>query len=634
MFRTSIQIRLLSLSLWGVIAGSLTGCWWDGDAKTGSTPPAPPTYSVGGTVSGLTQSGLVLSNGSDSLTVAANTTSFVFATSLAAQTTYSVAVSTQPTGATCTVSNGSGTIAAAAVTNVQVTCTQTLHQVGGTLSGLTVLGLVLANGSDTVGPAANATTFVFPTKVASASTYSVSVSTQPPGLNCTVSAASGTVGSTDVNSVAVTCTPARFHVGGTIAGLSASGLVLANGADTVSSAANATTFTLPTTVASGSTYNVTVQAQPVGLSCAVSNGTGTVATSDINSITVTCTSSAGFTPLAGQLSCPTGIPDRNGTGVSASLPRPTNIVVDANGNAYSYSVYFGVIDKITPAGVVTTLAGQYGTNGNTDGAGTVAQFDGSASLGGVDAQGNLYLSESSNVRRVTPSGVVSTLAGPATGEQGYVDAAGSAARFSEWGLGVAPDGTSYVADYSNHVVRKVSSDGVATTLAGTKAQAGFLDGVGAAAQFLVPQFAAVDSAGTVYVADQNLKVIRKITSDGTVTTLAGTTTAGWTDGPGASAQFYDIRGLAIGPSGSLYVMDQPSTRNGETAYGDKWGAIRQISADGTVKTVVVSSAASPYFASPQGNFLLVTQPIDLIGTAPDGTLYVGSQCAVGTIALP
>jgi hypothetical protein len=81
-------------------------------------------------------------------------------------------------------------------------------------------------------------------------------------------------------------------------------------------------------------------------------------------------------------------------------------------------------------------------------------------------------------------------------------------------------------------------------------------------------------------------------------------------------------------------MDQASTRNGETAYGDKWGAIRQVSADGTVRTVVVSSAASSYFASPQGNFVLVTEPIDLIGTAPDGTLYVGSQCAVGTIALP
>jgi hypothetical protein len=255
-------------------------------------------------------------------------------------------------------------------------------------------------------------------------------------------------------------------------------------------------------------------------------------------------------------------------------------------------------------------------------------------LGGVDAAGNLYISETSNIRLVTPAGLVSTLAGPATAVQGYVDAAGSAARFEQWGLGVAPDGTSYVADYGNHVIRKVSPTGVATTLAGQNTQQGDVDGVGAAAQFLIPKYAAVDANGTMYVGDQNGMQIRKVTSNGTVTTLAGGTTNGWADGQGATAKFWDIHAIAIGPSGSIYVLDQPSLANGANASTYKWDAIRQVSADGTVRTVAVSTDPGRYYATPAGSHVSFSESVQTLGSSPDGTLYVASQCAVGKFALP
>jgi hypothetical protein len=301
---------------------------------------------------------------------------------------------------------------------------------------------------------------------------------------------------------------------------------------------------------------------------------------------------------------------------------------------YTGSNLTSVINVVTPAGVVSTRAGQYNTQGYTDGSGTAAQFAGNMILGGVDAAGNLYISESSNIRRVTPGGVVSTLSGPATAVQGYMDGAGNVAEYSQFGLGVAPDGTSYVADYGNHVVRKVSPTGVATTLAGQNTQQGDVDGVGAAAQFLVPKYAAVDANGTMYVGDQNGMQIRKVTSNGTVTTLAGGTTNGWADGPGATALFWDIHAIAIGPSGSIYVLDQPSLANGANASTYKWDAIRQVSADGTVTTVAVSTDPGRFYATPAGSHVSFSESVQTLGSSPDGTLYVASQCAVGKFALP
>ncbi len=167
---------------------------------------SPATYTLGGAITGLTTSGLILVNGSDTVSPAAAATTFTFGTAVVSGATYSVSVQTQPTNATCTVSAGSGSMPAAAVTSVQVSCNPNTFQVGGTISGLSAAGLVLANGSDTVSSASGATSFVFSKRVTVGISYAVTVTSQPTGLSCTVTSGAGTANA-DVNNVAVSCKP-------------------------------------------------------------------------------------------------------------------------------------------------------------------------------------------------------------------------------------------------------------------------------------------------------------------------------------------------------------------------------------------------------------------------------------------
>jgi hypothetical protein len=165
----------------------------------------------------------------------------------------------------------------------------TTYTIGGSLSGLTTQGLILANGTDSDSPNPGDLSFVFPTAVVAGTAYDVTVQLQPDGLVCTVTNGSGTVGSANVSSVAVDCVPATFTVGGTISGLTAAGLVLANGSATVSPPSGATTFTFPTPVPADTAFTVTVMTQPTGLTCTVTNGTGVVLTSSVTNVSVACT---------------------------------------------------------------------------------------------------------------------------------------------------------------------------------------------------------------------------------------------------------------------------------------------------------------------------------------------------------
>jgi hypothetical protein len=162
------------------------------------------------------------------------------------------------------------------------------YTIGGGITGLTTEGLVLANGTDSVAPVSGALSFVFPIAVATGTAYDVTVQLQPDGLTCSVSDGSGTVGSANVTSVSIACVPTTYTIGGTISGLTTSGLVLANGSVTVSPATGATMFTFSTPVPADTAYNVTVATQPTGLTCTVSNGTGVVLTSSVNDVVVSC----------------------------------------------------------------------------------------------------------------------------------------------------------------------------------------------------------------------------------------------------------------------------------------------------------------------------------------------------------
>jgi hypothetical protein len=246
-------------------------------------------YTIAGTITGLTSSGLVLqNNGGDNLTVAANSTTFSFATAMNSGATYSVTIQTQPTGQTCSVTNAGGT-ANANVSNVSLSCVT--NSVAGTIAGLTSSGLVLQNnGGDNLTVAANSTTFSFTTAMNSGATYSVTIQTQPTGQFCTVTNGSGTI--SGAANVSISCVN-TYTVGGSITG-TVTGLVLQNNSgDDLTVPANGGSFTFATSFNSGSTYNVTIKTQPTapaGASCTISNNTGTTG-ANVTGVTISCTCS-------------------------------------------------------------------------------------------------------------------------------------------------------------------------------------------------------------------------------------------------------------------------------------------------------------------------------------------------------
>ena len=251
----------------------------------------PTTYSVGGNVSGLTGSVTLQNNGGDDIIKTTND-GFTFPAQ-ADSSVYAVTVSSQPTGQTCEVTNDSGTIAAADVTNVVVTCVTDVvptYSVGGNVSGLTGSVTLQNNGGDDIIKTTN-DGFTFPAQ-ADSSVYAVTVSSQPTGQTCSVTGGSGTIATADVTNVAVTCVTdviPTYSVGGTVSGLTGTGLALQNnGGDTLAVAAAATAFTFGTELLDLAAYAVTVSTQPTGQTCSVTNGSGAIAAADVTDVAVDC----------------------------------------------------------------------------------------------------------------------------------------------------------------------------------------------------------------------------------------------------------------------------------------------------------------------------------------------------------
>ncbi len=247
----------------------------------------------------------------------------------------------------------------------------------------------------------------------------------------------------------------------------------------------------------------------------------------------------------------------DGTGSAARFDYPYAVAVDSMGTIFVADTSNHTIRGITPAGVVTTLAGLAGTMGSADGTGSAARFADPRGVA-VDSAGNVFVADTSNdtIRRITPAGVVTTLAGLA-GTMGSADGTGSAARFEyPWGMAVDGLGNVYVADEGNDTIRKVTPAGVVTTLAGSAGEWGSADGAGSAARFFYPEGVAVDSLGNVFVADTSNETIRQITPAGVVTTIGGVArVAGSVDGVGDGAQFNDPTSLALDSAGNIYVAD-------------------------------------------------------------------------------
>lgn len=336
-------------------------------APTPTQPPVAGQYSIGGSVSGLASGAWVvlLNNGGDNLTVS-NNGSFTFPKTLASGASYAVTIGQQPVGQTCSVSQGSDTVVSSNITSVQVTCVSTnsntptppvvTHSVGGTITGLATGGTVALslNGAPATPLSANGA-FTFASQIAENASYAVTVTTQPSGQTCTVSNGSGTMGTSNVTNVGVSCvnnaSTTTHTVGGTVSGLAQNGQLSVHLSFTSKTTTSSTDnplsangiFTLSGDVPEGASYTVTVGTQPSGQVCSVSNGTGTMGTSDVTNVGIACVA----TSYSQVYSFQGGVSDGNNPG--------NRLVADAVGNLYGVTANggvngTGVVFKLVPNG--------------------------------------------------------------------------------------------------------------------------------------------------------------------------------------------------------------------------------------------------------------------------------------------
>ena len=336
--------------------------------------------------------------------------------------------------------------------------------------------------------------------------------------------------------------------------------------------------------------------------------------------------------VAGQLGKP-GSTDGNAS--EARFNIPTGIAIAPDGNIYVADRGDHTIRMVTPDGFVTTLAGVAGGMGVADGSGSAARFNQPSSVA-IDADHNIYVADTGNhtIRKVTQSGVTSTLAGLA-GARGANDGLRELARFDRpSGVAVSAQGLIYVADNDNCTIRKVTAAGVVNTVAGAAGQFGSADGPALDARFSYPSGVAVDSAGNVYISDQHNHTIRRLGTDGVVSTIAGSPDeTGWFDGAGAAARFEFPRNVAVGGDGVVYVADEWSH------------TLRRIGAQNVVTTLIgnrgvfsdpsgiaLDAAQNLYVADTMNHTVRKITPAGVISTIAGAPGQAGSADGVGSAA--
>lgn len=341
--------------------------------------------------------------------------------------------------------------------------------------------------------------------------------------------------------------------------------------------------------------------RPQGLAV---DGSGHVLVADTGNHTIRRITPQGLVTLFAGL--PGSVGTADGLGTTARFNRPTSLAVDPTGNVYVADAGNNAIRKITPGGAVSTLAGVAGQPGSQDGFGATARFWEPMGIS-ADQSGVLFVVEGVNrtLRSVTAAGQVSTVAGSAQ-LSGSDDGQGAAARFSyPLGVAVSGPGRGYITD--NHTIRAFTSAGLVSTLAGTPALQGSVDGTGSSARFTSPSAIAVDAAHNLFLADSF--TIRRIGVNGVVTTLAGSPgQPGSADGTGSAARFSTLGGIVADRPGNLFVADRANN------------VIRKISPAGEV-TTVAGLAGQPGSADGVGTGARFFAPTD-VGVDDDGNLLV------------
>lgn len=301
----------------------------------------------------------------------------------------------------------------------------------------------------------------------------------------------------------------------------------------------------------------------------------------------------------------------NATGGDARFQSPSAIALDTSGVRYIADTSNHLIRRVVANGGVNTLAGGAGLPGSTNATGTAARFNAPSGIA-VDSNRNVFVSDTGNhtIRKITSSGVVTTLAGN-PGVPGSADGTGASATFSSPGqLTLAPNGDLIVCDTGNHTLRRISPSGTVTTFAGSPGSAGTTDATGTAARFNSPGGVVFNAAGELFVADSGNHSIRRISATGVTSTFAGTSgTPGSADGTGTSARFNQPGSITINSAGTLLVADTGNH------------TIRSINPAGLV-TTISGSAGSPGSTNGTGTAARFLSPRGIVST-PDGfNVYV------------
>jgi sugar lactone lactonase YvrE len=375
----------------------------------------------------------------------------------------------------------------------------------------------------------------------------------------------------------------------------------------------------PPTTTTTSTTSTSTTSTTTSSSTSTSTSSSTTSTTSTTTTTVVGSGTGVVTTFAGQAGV-YGSTDAGPPPTLARFGRIVGIAFGSGGTMYVSDTSNQTVRRITAAGVVTTLAGTPGVTGHADGTGPAASFNEPAGIA-VDDQGNVYVADMENatIRKITPAGVVTTIAGAAV-EFGDVDGVGSGARFRRPnGLVIDPAGHDlYVTDTYAETIRKITLDTlepVVTTVAGVPDAPGSVDGPAATARFDWPGGLAIDAAGNLFVADTLNHTIRELSATGTVSTIAGSAgSSGSADGPAASARFRFPGGVAVDDDADIvYVADSQNDTIRRIAGGLVTTIAGSPGALGTVDGVgyaarfagpagLVLDASGDLFVGDTGNF--------------------------------